>query len=426
MPDVVDSYYEASVVDPRRRPALAGSLRTQVCIIGAGLTGVSTALHLARRGIEAVVLEAETVGWGASGRNGGQVGTGQRVDQQTLTERVGQFRANDLWQLSLAAVALVESLAEQFKIDCDLKRGILHLAAKRTHVAQMRKEVDYLRKHHGYQAIRFADRLETAEMVGSDRFHGAQVDSGSLHLHPLNFVRGLADAAEGLGATIHERSRVEGVNDRAACVEITTADGQVRANHVVYACNGYLDTLNDQLAQFIMPINNFLLATEPLSDDLAKRLIRDDFACQDTLFVINYWKLSGDNRLLFGGGENYRRRFPRDLKKFVRKYLLRIYPQLAEVKIDHAWGGTLAITLNRLPSVGRLGQRSYYAQGYSGHGVPTATMAGKLIADAIVGDTDGFDLIAGLPIHRFPGGTLLRWPALVAGMSYYALRDRLG
>ena len=197
------------------------------------------------------------------------------------------------------------------------------------------------------------------------------------------------------------------------------------ADYVVLGCNAYLGKLNNTMAARIMPINNFVLATEPLSDALARELIRDDVAVQDTLFVINYWKLSGDNRLLFGGGENYRQRFPRDIKAFVRKYMLRIYPQLTDTRIDYAWGGTLAITMNRMPSFGRLAGNVFYAQGYSGHGVPTATLAGKLMSEAIAGTAERFDLMANLPARAFPGGVLRRWPGLVLGMLYYSLLDKL-
>ncbi|MGI9293461.1 MAG: NAD(P)/FAD-dependent oxidoreductase, partial [Pseudomonadales bacterium] len=221
-----------------------------------------------------------------------------------------------------------------------------------------------------------------------------------------------------------ESSRVTDIKKAKPAV-VATQDGSVKAKFVVLGCNGYLGKLEAKMAHKIMPINNFVLATEPLSETQARELIRDDVAVSDTFFVINYWKLSADNRLLFGGGENYSSRFPRDMKAFVRKYMLRVYPQLENTSVDYAWGGTLAITLKRMPHFGRLAPNVFFAQGYSGHGVSTATMAGKLMAEAVSGTAERFDIMAAVPTYSFPGGTLLRWPGLVAGMLYYSLRDRL-
>jgi gamma-glutamylputrescine oxidase len=228
-----------------------------------------------------------------------------------------------------------------------------------------------------------------------------------------------------LGATIYEGSRVLSYTEGEQ-VLVKTDRGQVRARYLVLACNGYLEKLEPRTAGRIMPINNYMLATEPLSEELARRLIRDDTSMSDSLFVIDYWKLSQDRRLLFGGGESYTRRFPKDIGNFVRKYMLRIYPELADTHIDYGWGGTLAITMNRMPDFGRLSANVFYAHGYSGHGVPTATLAGKLLAEVINGSAERFDIMASVPSPTFPGGTLLRWPGLVAGMLFYSLRDRLG
>ena len=420
----IDSYYAATAGAGPQAMSLQGDIEADVCIIGGGFTGVSAALHLAELGYDVVLLEGEKIGWGASGRNGGQVGVGQRRGQQELVSIVGSEVARTLWDYGLEAVGLVQSVCEKHKIDCDLKQGILHVAAKASHVDDLRLDVKHLRSAYGYDKIRFVDRDETAEMVGSDKFHAGQIDSGSLHLHPLNFVLGMASAAEKSGAKIFQDSRVTSFSTGSTCVAIT-GQGSVRAKYMVIGCNGYLERLNSSMAAKIMPINNFVLATEPLTASLASSLIRDDVAVHDSRFVINYWKLSGDNRLLFGGGENYTKRFPKDIRAFVRRYMLRIYPQLEETRIDYAWGGTLAVTMNRLPSFGRLADNVLFAQGYSGHGVPTATMAGKLLAEAISGNGTRFDVMANLPVSRFPGGVLLRWPGLVAGMLYHSLKDRI-
>jgi gamma-glutamylputrescine oxidase len=248
------------------------------------------------------------------------------------------------------------------------------------------------------------------------------MDTASKHLHPLKFVHGLAEAAVKAGVVICEQSPV--TSYAGTPVVVKTDQGQVTAAELVLACNAYIEKLEPKINGYIMPINNFVLATEPLSDELAREIIPLDTSMADSRFVINYWKLSADNRLLFGGGENYRRGFPSDIKGFVQPYMLQVYPQLADSKIDYGWGGRVAITMNRLPHFGRLQDNIWYMQGYSGHGVPTATFAGKLIAEAVSGKLERFDVMADLPTAKFPGGTLLRWPGMVAGMLYYALRDR--
>ncbi len=421
----VDSWYAATANLKLDLPPLVGAADTDVCIIGAGYTGLSAAIHLRKLGYNVTVLEANKVAWGASGRNGGHVGTGQRVEQEELEKLVGLDHARALWQLSLEAVSTVCELIEQYNIDCELKNGNLHVASKASDIACMPAEVEHLQKVYDYQQVRYVDAAELKSMTSGQGFGGGLLDTGSRHLHPLNYALGLARAALDLGATIHEGSRVLSYSEGAQ-VSVRTDRGELRARFLVLACNGYLEKLEPRTAGRIMPINNYMLATEPLSEDLARRLIRDDTSMSDSRFVINYWKLSADNRLLFGGGESYSRRFPADIKGFVRKYALRIYPELADTRIDYGWGGTLAITLRRMPDFGRLSANTFYAHGYSGHGVPIATLAGKLLAEVISGSAERFDVMATVPAMEFPGGTLLRWPGLVAGMLFYSLRDRLG
>lgn len=422
----IDSYYLATANGLLTRPALSIDLDVDVCVIGGGFTGISAALHLAGRGYSVAVLEAERVGWGASGRNGGHVGTGQRKEQTELEALCGNETARVLWGLGQESVELVRQLIADHKIDCDLKSGILHVAAKKSHAVPMREYCAYLQDRYDCDDSRYVDAAEVDQMLGirPGKYFGGQLDTAAAHLHPLNYVLGLATAAEKAGAKIFEHSRVESFS-QGSTVTVKTSTATVRSRYLVIGCNGYLEKLDGVIAGKIMPINNFVLATEPLSAEQAKELIRDDVAVQDTLFVINYWKLSGDNRLLFGGGENYTTRFPQDLKSFVRKYMLRVYPQLEDSRIDYAWGGTLAVTMNRLPSYGRLDKNVFYAQGYSGHGVPTATLAGKLLAEAIAGKPERFDVMANLPTVKFPGGVMLRWPGLVAGMAWHAMLDRL-
>lgn len=420
----VNSYYADSSGMQTDYPALLGDQQVDVCIVGAGYTGLSSALHLAERGYSVIVLEAEKVGFGASGRNGGQVGIGQRKDQYYLEKQFGKEVAKGLWDMGLEAVNTVKQLIHSHEIHCDLKQGILHLAHREKYCSELEEEVDHLRDRYQFDQMEYVAASALPNFLDSQAYYGAQWDKASLHLHPLKYAQGLAKAATEAGVTICEQSKVLSYTQGGSIV-VRTAEGSVTASEMVLACNGYIEKLEPRINGYIMPINNFVLATEPLSDELAQSVSAQDTAMQDTRFVINYWKLSADNRLIFGGGENYRRGFPSDIKGFVRKYMLQVYPQLENSKIDYGWGGTLAITLNRMPHFGRIGDNIWHLQGYSGHGVPTATLAGKLIAEAISGKLERFDLISNLPTRKFPGGTLLRWPGMVAGMLYFALRDRI-
>ena len=417
-----DSYYRATAAGLVAPTPLPGDTSAEVCVIGAGYTGLSTALHLAEQGVDVVLLEAQRVGWGASGRNGGQVSSGQRQDEAALESSLGPDAARAFWKLGQDAKALVRDLIERHRIDCDLSHGGLVVAHKPALAGELAARAERLATHYDYNAMRYVPPEELRRMLAADGFCGGVLDAGAMHLHPLNYALGLARACREAGVRLHEQTPVLDYT-RGDPTVIRTPRGQVNARHLVVACNGYLEKLEPRLAGRIMPINNFVIATAPLPEPEA--LIRDRVCVHDTRFVVNYFRLSADGRLLFGGGETYRRRFPADIAAFVRPYMLRIFPQLADTAIDYAWGGTLAVTLSRLPHFGRLAPNLFFAHGFSGHGVPTATLAGRLVAGAIAGDDAGFERFASLPTRRFPGGTLLRWPGLVAGMLWYALRDRL-
>lgn len=417
------SWYAATAAPAPDRPALQGRRKADVAIVGAGYTGLSAALHLASAGFDVAVLDAHRAGWGASGRNGGQLGTGQRVEQPDLEDMVGEAHARQLWALAQEATATARALIRDHAIDCDLKPGVIHTMHKARYVDDARREVDFMAEKYGHQ-MQFLDRSALRQIVDSPAYHGGVIDPGGSHLHPLNYALGLARAAEAAGATIYEMSEVTAITEGAE-VTLTTPGGAITAPQVLLACNGYLGDLSPEIAGRVMPINNFIIATEPLGEDLATRVIANDMAVADSKFVVNYYRLSSDRRLLFGGRESYGYRFPSDIKAFVRKAMLAIYPYLADTRIDYGWGGTLAITMNRLPCLRRIGPNVYSASGYSGHGVAMATLSGKLVAEAMQGQAEKFDIMASLKPPGFPGGPAFRSPLLVLAMLWYSLRDRL-
>lgn len=420
-----DSYYRATAIGQRTRSQLDGARETDVCVIGAGYTGLSCALHLAKAGMNVVVLEAETAGFGASGRNGGQVITGQRVDQDELERRYGEAHARSLWHLAIEARSLVRALIASNAIDCDERPGHFTAAVRDSHARDLESYVDFLRSRYNYSTARYVPAAQVPEIVACHNYKGGMFDTASFHLHPLNYALGLARAADDAGAEILEQSPALKV-EHGTKATIETGNGSISAKFVVYACNAYLGDLNPDLARTIMPISNYIATTEPLGEARAKALIPSGSAVADTKFVLDYYRLTADGRLLFGGGESYGGHDLENIADIVRPNIERAFPQLKGVAIDHAWGGRLAITMPRLPHLGRLTPSAYFAQGYSGQGVAIATLAGKLIAEAIQGQAARFDVYDSLKIPALPGGTLFRKPLLALALTWYALRDRLG
>ncbi len=418
------SYYAATAIGDIDRPSLEGDHDADICIVGGGFTGLSSALHLAERGYSVILLDAHRAGWGASGRNGGQVAASPRIDQDSLESLVGKELAHAAWDIAQDANTLLRDLVARFDIPCDLKSGAIHADHRKRYVAHSRDYVEKLRREYDFQDIRFIDSGEIRELVGSNNYYGGTYDSKAAHLHPLNFALGLARAAESVGAKIFHNSHVVEF-ERGDPVRIRTENGLVRARFLIMACNGYLGNLEGTIARRVMPINNYVIATEPLGDDLAKTLIANDASVADSRFVVNYFRLSADKRMLFGGGESYGYRFPTDIKSFVRKYMLEVYPQLADTRIDYGWGGTLGITMKRLPHFERITGNIISASGFSGSGVAMATGAGPIIADAVDGTAKRFDVMKQLPTPRFPGGPAFRTPLLILAMTWYAMRDRL-
>jgi gamma-glutamylputrescine oxidase len=421
----VFSYYAATMVDPIATEPLRGALVCDVCVVGGGYTGLSTALHLARHGINVVVLEQALLGWGASGRNGGQVQVGMRRNQHWLETRLGKQAARDYWALGLRARDHLDWLVNTYSIKCDLRSGLLHADHRFRYARESARYVEYLNREYGYTDLRVVGAEEMRELVATEDYHGGMLDSRGGHLHALNFALGIARAARGHGARLYERSEVTKLSRTASGWALLTDAGSVNAQRVVLAGNGYLRGLSDDVASHVMPINNFIAVTEPLGEEVGRSLIRNGYAVSDSRFVIYYFRMTPDHRLLFGGGENYTYRFPEDIAGYVQKHILRLFPQLASTRIDYAWGGTLAITPNRMPYVRELQPGLFSASGFAGKGVLLAPYVGRIVADALMGNRDEFDLISGLHVPRFPGGPALRTPTLFAAMSWAALRDSL-
>jgi len=415
------SWYAATAQPLEEFPAAKGTLKFDVAIIGAGYSGLSSALHLSEMGYKVCVLDAHRVGWGASGRNGGQVGSGQRIGQDELESMVGFDRAKQAFDIGVKAADLVRDLIRQHKIDCAYKDGSIEALHRKRYNKEAREYVGMMHEKYGYTSMRYLTPEEMNVKVGSPDYSAGALDTKCGHLHPLDYVRGLAGAAIRAGAEIFEMSRVTTVESG----KVKTEQAEISASNIILACNGYLGSLDKNVADRVMPINNFIIATEPLSDDMCKSLIRDGECVYDSRFVVNYFRISQDNRMLFGGGENYSYKFPSDIIKTVRKPMLQVFPQLKNVKIDYAWGGTLAITYKRLPHFEFRKDGIINISGYSGSGVHMATMAGKIVAEAVNGQMAKFDIMSQLPTPKFPGGAALRWPLLPLAMTWYALRDRL-
>ena len=419
------SYYAATVAKRRMRAPLAGVTRADIAVVGGGFAGLNAALTLAEAGRSVVLLEANHIGWGASGRNGGQLHTGQRRDQDYLETEFGRETARRLWELAEEAKALLHDRAGRYDIDCDWVPGLIAAAHKQRFVAEEWEYAEKLARDYGYDDLVPLTRSQLAHAIGTDVYFGGVRDAGAGHLHPLKFAEGLADAVEHNAGIVHEASPVTEIVDRAGGVEVRTSAGAVRAETVLLTGNGYLSGIDRDSESRVMPINNFILTTEPLSESQADALIPGREAVADSRFVVYYWRLTRDRRLLFGGGETYRRGFPPDIESFVREHLKKVYPRLADVAVSHAWGGTLGVTRSRLPCLMRSRPGVYIASGFSGQGVSLAGFCGHVAARAIMGDSERFDVFSALPTPRFPGGRALRWPILVLAMSWFALRDRL-
>jgi gamma-glutamylputrescine oxidase len=418
-----DSWYEATA---DRNPPLApleGDVEADVCVVGAGLSGCSTALHLAERGYKVVLLEAERIGYGASGRSGGQIIPGYSCGMAKLAAQVGPADARRLWDFSVEGIELTRELVERHRIDCDLAWGHMHVAIKprqREELLEWQREQE---GDYGYRKLRFVEREELRQWVASDRYVAGLHDSGAGHLHPLRYTIGVGKAATAAGARVHENSRVTRI-EHGPTVRVHTRKGSVRAKFLALCANVDHVDLSSKLARRLIGVASYVVATEPLGAR-AEALLKDNIAVADLNWIIDYYRLSADRRLLFGGRVSYSGVDPLGTARATRLRMLNVFPQLADVRVEYAWGGMIDITMSRAPDFGRLAPNVYYLQGYSGHGMVLTTVAGRILAEAISGQAERFDVFTRIRHHAFPGGRLFRRPMLVLAMTWFRLRDLL-
>tara|TARA_Y100001968_G_scaffold331205_1_gene385110 strand:+ start:2453 stop:3688 length:1236 start_codon:yes stop_codon:yes gene_type:complete len=408
----------------KERPALQEAKQTDVCVIGAGYTGLSTALFLLEKGFSVTVLEAAKVGFGASGRNGGQIVNSYSRDLDSIERSVDSSAAKLIGQMAFEGGRIIRERVARYNIQCDLKDGgvFAALSQKQMHHLEAQKA---LWERYGYHQLELLDEQGIKRVVASDRYIGGMLDKQGGHIHPLNLALGEAAAVESLGGVVYENSPAVRI-ERGKQPLIHTPTGNVRAKFVVVAGNAYLGDLIPELAAKSMPCGTQVIATEPLDEELARSLLPQDYCVEDCNYLLDYYRLSADKRLIYGGGVVYGARDPADIESIIHPKMLKTFPQLAKVKIDYAWTGNFLLTLSRLPQVGRLGNNIYYSQGCSGHGVTYTHVAGKVIAEALSGQAERFDAFASLPHYPFPGGQRFQAPLSALGALYYSLRDRLG
>ena len=420
----VESYFAASANPWPMHAPLAGTVDCDVCVVGGGIAGCSTALNLAERGFSVVLLEERSVGWGASGRSGAQAIFGVACEQASLERLVGEADARRVWDVTVEGMALMRERIKRERIACDYVPGQVHVAIKPRQESELRAAVVRLHEKYDYRSVRILERDELRTAVSSERYRLGMIDSNGGHIHPLNYTLGLAAAAERAGVRIFESTRAL-TYEPGALVRVMTPRGEVRCRHLALCGNAYLGGVAPALARKIMAVGTYIVATEVLGADRASALLPGNAAVTDINWVLDYFRRSADHRLLFGGRVSYSGIDTVDTGRTTRARMLAVFPELADARIDFAWGGYVDITANRAPHFGRLEQNVYFLQGFSGHGIVLTGIAGQLLATAIAGDAERFDVFARIPHRDFPGGTALRRPALVLAMLWYRLRDLL-
>ncbi len=417
------SYYAASANTAKPYPSLEDNTSVDVCVVGAGFTGVATALTLAERGYSVALLEANRIGWGASGRNGGQLinGIGGLGDIQ---KKHGDGIADLLWDMRWRGNEIIRERIAKYAIDCDLRDGYVEVARKPRQIADIEETAEERERRGFPYRYEVWDRAKTSEMLGTDAFHGGFACYRDGHVHPLNLCAGQARAAHSLGAQIYEQSPVIDI-EHGSRPKVWTAGGSIEADAVVLAGNAYNRLEPKHLSNLVFPAGSYIIATEPLPDEVANEINPADVAVCDLNNVVDYYRLSSDQRLLYGGACNYSGRDPASIEAFIRPRMLKVYPQLKDFKIEYEWGGSIGIVLNRIPAVGRINGNVYYCQGYSGHGVTGTHLMGEIVADAVGGTLERFDLFADMKHFRLPGSHWMGNQIIALGMMYYKLRDML-
>jgi gamma-glutamylputrescine oxidase len=418
------SYYADSRNDKNDRPALQDKIEADVCIIGAGFTGISSALHLAEAGFKVVVLEAARMGFGASGRNGGQLVNSYSRDIDVIKSRYGADKAKMLGDMAFEGANIIRERIEKYSIDCDYKEGGIFAAFNHKQMGHLEGQKK-LWESLGNDKLELLDSSRIQQEINSNAYVGGLLDRSGGHMHPLNLLLGEAQAFESLGGQIFEDSKAIKI-DRLSKPVVHTEHGSVTSNYLLIAGNAYLGGLVPELASKTMPCGTQIVCTEVLSEELQKTLIPNQHCVEDCNYKLDYYRLTGDGRLLFGGGVTYGGGDPESIERFLRPHIERVFPQLEGVKLDYSWGGDFLLTMSRLPQFGKLNDTIYYAQGYSGHGVTTTHLAGKLVAEALKGSAERFDAFATLKHMPFPGGQMFRVPYTAIGALYYGLRDKLG
>ena len=418
------SFYRYSVEDISIFNKLDKDIDVDICVIGGGLTGVSSALNLAKKGYKVVLIEARKIGSGASGRNGGQLGIGMRKDQFFLENKLGKNHAKELWNLGIEAVQEVKKYIQEYNINCALKKGVITAGCYPDDSKYFIESIEYMKNNYNFYDYEYLDSKKIKEEINSKNYYSGILNNGSYHLNPLKFLFALVKELLKLNVKVYENTEAKEILETENGVKILTKNNTIKSNYVVTCCNGYIDNLLGKVKNKFMPINNYIIATEPLGKSKARELIKNNYAVCDTRFIIDYYRLSEDSRLLFGGGETFTANFLNNPSKIVYKRMLKVFPNLRNYKIDFYWGGTLAITINRLPNFGTLNNgKILFAQGYSGHGLALSILAGKLISEKISGNNERFNFFESIKHFSIPGGKYLRRPIYSSAIAYYKFRD---
>jgi len=420
------SLYKNSVKPLNSKDILDQNIEVDVCVVGGGLTGVTSALNLAKNGYSVVLCEARQLGWGASGRNGGQLGIGMRKDQIYLENKLGFNHAKELWNLGLESVEETLSLIEEYEIDCSLVNGVLFAGCFENNIKEFEVEQNHMKKFYNFEGYKLFNNQEIKKEIDSNIYKSGMLNSYSYHINPLKLLIGISHVLKKMGIRVFENSPVVNIEELNDYVLVYCKNNIIKSQRVVIGCNGYLDNLIGNKKNKFMPINNYMIATEPLGKNKAKEIISNNYAVCDTRFIIDYYRFSEDWRMIFGGGETFSANFLKNPQNFVLKRMYKVFPQLKKYKVDYYWGGTLAITVNRLPIFGTMmNGKLFYAFGYSGHGLALSVLAGKLISEKIKGFNERFDFFNKIKHLSIPGGNLLRRPIYSSAICYYKFRDAI-